>query len=83
MKINEVRAQIDDIDNQLVDLFLQRLQLCRIVGDLKRKKNMPIFNQLREQEILNKLSKKDPANSQYLRQLYHEIFKICKDVQTR
>lgn len=83
MKINEIRAQIDSIDDQIVDLFSKRLQLCRIIGDLKKTNNLPIFNELREQEILNKVSRKDSDNSEYIRQLYNEIFKICRKIQTR
>lgn len=83
MKINEIRAQIDSIDDQIVDLFSKRLQLCRIIGDFKKTNNLPIFNELREQEILNKVSRKDSDNSEYIRQLYNEIFKICRKIQTR
>lgn len=36
MKINEIRTQIDTIDDQIVDLFSKRLQLCKIIGDLKK-----------------------------------------------
>ena len=82
MKINEIRTQIDAIDDQIGDLFSKRLQLCRIIGDLKRTNNLPIFNELREQEILNKVSKKDPDNAEHIRQLYSEIFKICRKIQT-
>ncbi len=83
MKIDEVRAQIDEMDDQIVDLFLKRLQLCKIIGDLKRTNNLPIFNELREQEILNKVTKKDPDNAEHIRQLYSEIFKICRKIQTQ
>lgn len=83
MKINEIRAQIDTIDDQIVDLFSKRLQLCKIIGDLKRTNNLPIFNELREQEILNKVSKKDSDNAEYIKQLYSEIFKICRKIQTQ
>lgn len=83
MKINEIRAQIDEIDDQIVDLFSKRLQLCKIIGDLKRTNNLPVFNELREQEILNKVSKKDSDNAEYIRQLYNEIFKICRKIQTQ
>ena len=33
MKIDEVRAQIDEMDDQIVYLFLKRLQLCKIIVD--------------------------------------------------
>lgn len=83
MKINEIRAQIDNIDDQIVDLFSERLKLCKTIGSLKKKKNLPVFNELREQEILNRISKKVSSNSKYIKQLYNEIFKICKDIQTQ
>lgn len=82
MKINDIRAQIDVIDDQLVDLFLKRLQLCKQIGELKRKKNMPVFNQLREEEILHRVAKASSSKAKYVKQLFCEIFKICKNIQS-
>lgn len=49
----EIRKEIDSIDSQLMDLFIQRMKACEKVAMVKKRDNKPISNPQREKEILD------------------------------
>lgn len=52
--LNELRRQIDDLDNQLLDLLARRMRVSREIGQYKKEHDMPILQTARYDEILNK-----------------------------
>ena len=52
--LNEVRRQIDELDNQLLDLLAKRMRISREIGLYKKEHDMPILQATRYDEILNK-----------------------------
>ena len=54
MDIQQLRANIDDVDGQILDLFLKRMELCRGVAEYKKEHNMTVLQANRYNEILNK-----------------------------
>ena len=58
MDLNEIRNQIDQIDDQLVQLFCQRMNLSAHVADYKKANNLPILVPARERAILQKVAEK-------------------------
>lgn len=53
MELNQIREEIDRIDEKLQKLFLQRMELSRQVADTKKLSGADIYVPKREQEILN------------------------------
>ena len=52
--ITQLRHQIDDLDNQLMDLLSKRMRVCREIGQYKKEHNMTILQAARYNEILEK-----------------------------
>ena len=52
--INQLRHQIDDIDNQLIEILAKRMRICREIGQYKKEHNMTVLQAQRYDEILNK-----------------------------
>ena len=52
--IHELRKQIDELDNQLMNLLAQRMRVCREIGQYKKEHNMTVLQANRYNEILNK-----------------------------
>lgn len=55
MDLSAIRAEIDKIDDELVKLFEKRTQLACDVARYKKENNMEVFQQGREQFILDKV----------------------------
>lgn len=52
--IIQLRQQIDDLDNQLMELLAKRMRVCRQIGQYKKEHNMTVFQASRYNEILEK-----------------------------
>ncbi len=54
MNLNEIRVNIDNVDNQLKELFIKRMELVKEVYKYKKENNLPVKNNEREAEIIEK-----------------------------
>ncbi len=52
--IYELRKQIDDLDNQLMELLSKRMRVCREIGQYKKEHNMTVLQTVRYNEIQSK-----------------------------
>lgn len=52
--ITQLRHQIDDLDNQLMELLSKRMRVCREIGQYKKEHNMTVLQTARYNEILDK-----------------------------
>ena len=52
--ITQLRRQIDDFDNQLMDLLSKRMRVSREIGQYKKEHNMTVLQPARYNEILDK-----------------------------
>ncbi|MDY0010945.1 MAG: chorismate mutase [Candidatus Izemoplasmatales bacterium] len=60
--MNELRKEIDLIDEEMQKLFLKRMALVKKIAEEKKTKNLPILNQERESEILSRMTAKIKDN---------------------
>lgn len=82
-KLNSLRNSIDSIDKQLVQLFEERINIVKKIGDYKKENEVPIENKNREEYVIDKNSKylKDKTLESYLKEFLQKIMDISKDVQ--
>ncbi len=52
--IVQLRKQIDELDNQLMELLAKRMRVCREIGQYKKEHNMTVLQTTRYNEILDK-----------------------------
>ena len=81
MSLSHIRNRIDQIDDQLLTLFLQRMECSRQVAEIKMQQNLPILNAAREEEILSDLSQKAGPFADKVRALYATIFDLSRAYQ--
>ena len=43
-ELNRLRDNIDEIDSDILSLFMKRMELCKSVADYKKANNMPVFH---------------------------------------
>lgn len=81
MELSEIRARIDRVDDQMLELFLKRMALSEEVAAYKKERGLPILNRDREQEILDKVAQKAGDKGQYARRLYSTLFALSRERQ--
>lgn len=84
MELTQLREQIDDIDRQLVPLFLQRMNVSAEVAAYKRANGMQVLDASRERALLKKISEAAGEEfEEYARTLYATILDLSRSYQHR
>ena len=84
MDLKDLRGQIDEIDDQLVELFAKRMDVAAAIGDYKKENNMPVFVPAREREKLKNVAEKaGPEMANYTRVLYSMLFELSRSYQSK
>ena len=84
MDIQELRGEIDSIDDQLIRLFVQRMAVASRIAEYKKARGLPVLDARREQEKLDAVAAKaGPAMADYTRSLYTSLFRLSRDYQDR
>ena len=81
MELSEIRAKIDAVDDQLLGLFLERMELSETVAAYKNEHKLPILNKTREREILAKVTEKAGDKERYAYHLYSTLFELARSRQ--
>ena len=82
MDLNELRNEINQIDAEILNLFLRRMDVSEQVADYKRANNLPIYQPQREREILKKVADQaGPEKSGYARVLFSMLMELSKSSQ--
>ena len=79
-----LRNEIDKIDDEIVKLFIRRMEICGKIAKEKEKSNMPIFVQGRESQIIERLTEKCSEEiKEYVENLYDAIFSQSRNYQKK
>ena len=83
MELKDIRNEIDQTDDQILSLFLKRMNLSQNVADYKAENNIPIVNTGREREILSRItSLSGDGLDGYARILFSTLFDLSRSYQS-
>lgn len=82
-ELTHLRATIDEIDAQLLTLFNERAKHALKIAEIKARKNEPILDQTRENNILNRLLKKNagPLDADAIAHLFQTLLTESRRLQ--
>ena len=80
--LEELRKEMDRVDDQFVTLFGERMQVAGKIAEYKRAQNLPVLNAQREREKLADVASKSvPELAEYTRVLYALLFELSRAYQ--
>jgi len=84
-ELAELRAQLDEVDGQIVDLFEKRMDICKEVALYKIETGKKVFDRQREQEKLAKVKSltDDDFNKKGVEELFEQIMSMSRKLQYR
>ena len=84
-RIKDFRRKIDRLDDQLIDIIVERLSLTLDIGEIKKEINLNITDNNREQEIINRMTQrlKGRLNPKEIEKIFNLIFQISKKIQKK
>ncbi len=84
--MDEIRTQIDEIDNQIVGLLGKRMGLVKEIGKLKKESALGITDEEREKEIrarLKTLAEENGLSDEFVNHLYTHVFVESRRIQEK
>lgn len=82
MELENIRKDIDLLDEELLNLLIKRIDLSESVIQTKLRNNLPVLNAQREEQILARVSKNTPAEyEEFILEIYKAILKESKRYQ--
>ena len=83
MNIEDIRAEIDGIDDEMVALFLKRIDAVSKIAEKKAEAGVSVNDPDREDKILYRLTKDLPDRLKlYIKEIYAAVFSTSKDHQS-
>ena len=84
-KINVLRNKIDLLDEQMLDLLVQRFSVSREIGEIKASGGINIGDRNREQEIIDRLAEKLEGKLERndIAAIFRPIYHISKKLQKK
>jgi chorismate mutase len=85
MTLEELRAEIDILDRQLVQLLNQRAGCARMIGRIKAANSMPVYEPGREQIVHENLRRANPGplRDDDLLNIFERIIDVMRTLQRR
>lgn len=81
MKLDDIRREIDLIDDRILQLFIKRLNLTKEIAEIKKESNMPALDPHREKDILKKVAANSPGYESYTEILFQLMMDLSKHQQ--
>jgi len=84
MELEKIRGRINEIDTQLTQLFVERMNTVRQVAEYKKASGMPILDTARERDVLNRVTAQ--AGEEYemaLKLVYQTLMDVSRSHQAR
>ena len=82
MELKDYRNRLDQIDDQMVSLFKQRMETVKEIADYKKANNTPVLNSGREREILYRVTGIAGEELQeYTKILFSTMMELSRDYQ--
>ncbi|MFO7871420.1 MAG: chorismate mutase [Kiritimatiellia bacterium] len=83
MKVEDLRTDIDGIDEKLVELLNERARKALSIGERKRQEGAPVQDVRREKEVLARIREMNngPLSAEAIERIYREILTVCCEIQ--
>ena len=83
MNLEDIRSRIDRIDDQMVALFVERMDAVTAVAEAKKQAGKPMRDHAREREIINRMTRAaGESYAPYVRALYSQMFDLSRSYQS-
>ena len=83
MELNEIRGEIDRVNDEILRLFVNRMALSDRVAAIKRENGLPVYCPDREAEILERVQASAGEYADEARTLFETILAVSRKRQEK
>lgn len=80
--LDNLRLQINEIDNSILELIQKRMDISIKVGEYKKKNNMEVFDPKREKDLITRLSSQNSLDEEFITEIWNSIMNYSKKLQS-
>ncbi len=83
--MQDLRQQIDRLDQKIVKLLAERMELVKQIAELKKQNKLPVQDEKREQELrdnLKILAARHGLDPEFINHLYSHVFIESRRIQS-
>ena len=82
MELKQCREKLDKIDEQIINLFLERMDTVRCVAEYKKAHDLPVLAPAREAEILDRVRVRSGEElAPYAATLFETLLYVSREYQ--
>ena len=83
MDIAHWRQEIDLLETQLIQTLNQRARFAIEIGEIKRQEGMKVYDAARENEILDRVARKNdgPLSNEALQSVFKQIIQVTRSLE--
>ncbi len=83
MDIDSIRTQIDELDDQLLDIFNRRATLALQIGEIKKEHQLAVYDPKREQRIFTRVQQanKGPLDNSAIVRLFERVIDESRSLE--
>ncbi len=84
-ELEELRRAIDEVDQKILGLIAERVRLVLRVGDVKRERQMAVYDPDRERRILDRLASQapEPLDGTTVRRIFERLIDEARRLEQR
>ena len=82
-RIDDWRRKIDSINERILKLLSQRGHCVQKIGEIKKQRNLKVYSQKRENEIIKKLEHKNkgPYPNKSIKEIFKTIMRESRNLE--
>lgn len=81
--LEQMREKIDKIDEEILKSFCDRMELSVQIAKYKKENNLPILDESREKEKLDRIAKSDDTLASFSSKLYLTLADLSREYQNK
>jgi chorismate mutase len=84
-ELEDLRRAIDEVDRKILELVAERVRLVLQVGDVKRSRNMSVYDPERERRVLDSLAAaaQEPLDVMTVKRIFERIIDESRRLEQR
>ncbi len=84
--LDELRKEIDDIDQEILKILVRRVDIVKQIGELKNEQNLPIVDEVRKEKVLESITERAKLfhlSEDFVKKLFQEIHDHAVELQKK
>ena len=84
--LEELRKEIDDIDQEILKILVKRVDVVKQIGELKNEYNMPVIDEERKEKLLESITERARLfhlSEDFVKKLFKEIHDHAVELQKK